>query len=158
MGVKEEIHLRVSQGVIVKIKNSDESLRIIYQEIQELSNLGDHEKAELLKEFVVEELEPGHVSTEIRFDEVFEKWKNDKKQKEIYELSQEWGIDSQVFEKSVAAYSSTKPEDVPYIQDITKSLNYASAKNPMGSTQLTHNMELNKELRKVIPKIKVKYE
>src|SRR5690625_4487299 len=37
-----------------------ETLRIIYQQIEELSNLGNYEKAELLKEFVEEELQPGH--------------------------------------------------------------------------------------------------
>lgn len=135
-----------------------ETLRIIYQQIEELSNLGDHEQAELLKEFVVEELEPGHVSTEIRFDEAFENWKNGKKKKIIYELSQEWGIDSQVFEKSVDAYSSTNPKDIPYIVDLTKTLDFNAATNPMGQNQLEHNMKLSNELPKVIPRIKIKYD
>lgn len=136
----------------------DESLRIIYQDIEELSNKGDHDKAELLKAFVKEELQAGKVDSSARFDDSFEDWKNEKKKEVIYELAEKWGIDSHIFEKSVAAYSNTQPEDVPYIQDITNTLDFASAKNPMGSTQLTHNMELNKELRKVIPKIKVKYD
>jgi len=135
-----------------------ETLRIIYQQIKELSNLGDHEKSELLKEFVEEELQPGHVSTETRFDEAFENWKNDRKKKVIYELSQEWGIDSHVFEKSVEAYSSTKPDDIPYIVDLTRTLDFASAKNPLGQSRLKHTMELTDELPKAITKIKVKYD
>ncbi|WP_269053100.1 hypothetical protein [Sporosarcina sp. G11-34] len=47
-------------------------LRIIYQQIEELSNLGEYEQAKLLKEFVVEELEAGHISGNIHFDQVFE--------------------------------------------------------------------------------------
>src|SRR5699024_4758720 len=52
-----------------------ETLRLIYQNIEELSNLGDYEQAELLKQFVSEELEPGNVSSNINFDEAFENWK-----------------------------------------------------------------------------------
>src|SRR5690625_1871993 len=135
-----------------------ETLRIIYQQIEELSNLRNYEQAELLKEFVEEELQPGHVSTEIRFDEAFENWKNDKKKKAIYKLSQEWGIDSHVFEKTVEAYSSTKPADIPYIVDLTRTLDFASAKNPLGQSRLKHTMELTDELPKAITKIKVKYD
>src|SRR5699024_2607044 len=45
-----------------------ETLRIIYQQIEELSHMGDHEQAQLLKQFVMEELEPGHISSDITFD------------------------------------------------------------------------------------------
>src|SRR5690625_3314358 len=135
-----------------------ETLRIIYQQIEELSNLGNHEQAELLKEFVTEELETGHVSTGVKFDEAFESWKNDKKKKVIYELSEEWGIDSQIFEKSVDAYSSKSPDDIPYIVELTSSLDFASATQPIGETQLEHTMKLTNDLPKVIPKIKVKYD
>src|SRR5699024_2638591 len=38
-----------------------ETLRLIYQNIEELSNMGDYEQAELLRQFVSEELEPGNV-------------------------------------------------------------------------------------------------
>jgi len=48
-----------------------------------LSNLGEHEQAKLLKEFVVEELQPGNISSDIHFDCAFENWKNDKKKELI---------------------------------------------------------------------------
>lgn len=135
-----------------------ETLRIIYQEIEELSNLGNHEKAELIKEFVVTELEAGNVPTNIKFDEAFEEWKNKKKKEVIYELSQEWGIDSAIFEKSVEAYSRTKPDNVPFIRDLTRTLDFSSATKPLGKNQLEHNMELTDQLAKAISKIKMKYE
>ncbi|MEB7691187.1 HsdR family type I site-specific deoxyribonuclease [Staphylococcus equorum] len=134
-----------------------ETLRIVYQQIEELSNLGNHEKAQLLKEFVETELKPGHVSTEIRFDEAFENWKKGKKRAVIYELSKEWGINSQIFEKSVAAYSNQNPEHIPYIVDLTRTLDFSSATNPMGQNRLEHNMKLMNELPKMIPKINDKY-
>jgi len=139
-------------------KVDSETLRIIYQQIEELSNVGDYEQAELIKEFVEEELVPGNISSEVKFDQAFKQWKDDKKKKVIYEISEEWGVDSQIFEKAVDAYSKVKPEDIPYIRDLTSNVDFSSAKNPIGDTQLKHVMELTDELKKVIPKIKVKYE
>ncbi len=135
-----------------------ETLRIIYQQIQELSDLGDYEKAELIKEFVRTELEPGHVPTNIRFDEAFNEWKNNKKKQAIYEISKEWGMDSNVFERSVEEYSKTKPDDVPFINELTKTSDFSKAEQPLGKNQLQHNMELTEELPKLIPKIKMKYD
>src|SRR5690606_17407759 len=89
-----------------------ETLRIIHQEIEELSNFGEHEQANLLKEFVVEELQTGNVSSNINFDQAFEDWKNDKKRILIYEVADEWGINGKVLEKSVDAYSITSPQDI----------------------------------------------
>ncbi|MDT0593168.1 type I restriction endonuclease subunit R, EcoR124 family [Halomonas sp. PAR8] len=134
-----------------------ETLRIIYQQIEELSNMGDHEQAELLKEFVMEELEPGNISSEINFDEAFENWKNDKKRSDIYKIAQDWGLNSTIFEKSVEAYSSTSPNDIPFIDDLMDSLDFDSAKNKIANNQLQHNLALTPFLYKVIPKIKSKY-
>src|SRR5699024_5015211 len=135
-----------------------ETLRIVYQQIGELSNLGNHEKAQLLKEFVEAELKPGHVSTEMRFDEAFENWKNGKKGAVMYELSKERGINSQIFEKTVEAYSNQNPEDIPYIVDLPRTLDLASETNQMCQNRLEHNMKITSELSKVIPKIKGKYD
>ena len=101
-----------------------ETLRIIYQQIEELSNLGEYEQAQLLKEFVVEELEPGNISSDIHFDRAFENWKNDKKKAFIYEVAKEWGVDGMIFEKSVDALSITTPEDIPFIADLIGSLDF----------------------------------
>ena len=76
----------------------------------------------------------------------------------IYELSKEWGINSQIFEKSVAAYSNQNPEHIPYIVELTSTLDFSSATNPMGKNLLEHNMKLTNELPKVIPKINGKYD
>lgn len=134
-----------------------ETLRIIYQQIEELSNLGEHEQAKLLKEFVVEELEPGNISSDIHFDRAFENWKNDKKKAFIYELAKEWGVDGMIFEKSVDAYSITSPEDIPFIDDLIGSLDFSSATKKRGSNQLMHNFALTPYLTKIVPQIKTKY-
>jgi type I restriction enzyme R subunit len=135
-----------------------ETLRIIYQEIEELSNMGDHEQAELLREFVAEELEPGNVSSEMNFDEAFEIWKNSKMRKDIYQISNEWGIDMTIFEKSVEAYSTTTPEEVPFIDDLMDSADFEAATNQEATSPLEHSLELTEKLPKEIRKIKMKYE
>ena len=47
----------------------DETLRIIYEQIQELSNMGEYEQSQFLKEFVDTELVPGNLSSSMNFDE-----------------------------------------------------------------------------------------
>lgn len=42
--------------------------------------------------------------------------------------------------------------------DLTRTLDFASATNPLREKQLGQNMNLTKQLPKAIPKIKVKYD
>lgn len=71
-----------------------ETLRIIYEQIQELSNMGEHEQAQLLKEFVDNELVPGKISSRFNFDEAYEHWKVSKLQDAVNDFAVEWGLDS----------------------------------------------------------------
>lgn len=134
-----------------------ETLRLIYQHIEEVSNMGEYDQAELLKKFVQEEIEPGNVPSNVNFDDAYENWKNAKLKKEIYKISKEWGVNEVIFEKAVNAYSVTKPDEIPYIEDITKSVDYHSIENPKTPNQLVHNMELHKTLPEIVPKLKRKF-
>ena len=134
-----------------------ETLRIVYQHIEELSNLGDYEQAELLKQFVEEELKPGNVSSDVHFDEAYEEWKRTKLKDEIYKVSREWGLNEVIFEKSVENYSMQNPNDVPYIDELTSNVDYHSIENPKTNNLLEHNIELMKVLPEIVPKIKRKY-
>jgi len=134
-----------------------ETLRIIHQEIEELSNFGEHEQAKLLKEFVVEELQTGNISSDIHFDQAFENWKNDKKRMLIYEVADEWGINGKVLEKSIDAYSIASPEDIPFIVDLIGSLDFSAATKKQGATQLMHNFALTPHLKKIVPQIKTRF-
>ncbi|MDK4195877.1 HsdR family type I site-specific deoxyribonuclease [Staphylococcus pseudintermedius] len=134
-----------------------ETLRLIYQNIEELSNLGDYEQAELLKRFVSEELEPGNLSSNINFDEAFENWKKKQLHNEIYQVSSEWGINDVILEKAVEAYSVAKPNEIPYIDDLTNSIDFVSIEDPKTSNLLEHNIALSKELPEIVSKLKKKY-
>ena len=134
-----------------------ESLRILYQQIQELSNMGEFEEAELLKEFVNKELKPGNIESGINFDDAFESWKQEKRKKLIYEIAKEWGTSSAILKMTIEAYSLSHPEEIPFFDELIASVDFASIKDKKASNQLEHNMRLNEYLDEVIPKIKVRY-
>ncbi|MGE6402805.1 HsdR family type I site-specific deoxyribonuclease [Bacillus cereus] len=134
-----------------------ETLRIIHEQIQELSNMGEDEQAQLLKEFVDTELVPGHLASSINFDESFEKWKHNKLHVAVSDFSIEWGLDTQLLLKSVDAFSISQSDVIPYIDELTASVDFTKATNQSAGNKLRHNMNLMKELPNWILSIKGKY-
>lgn len=134
-----------------------ETLRIIYQQIQELSNMGDNEQAQLLREFVDTELVPGNLSSNMNFDESFELWKSTQMQTAVNALAMEWGLDSDLLEKSVRSYSPSQPDVVPYIDELIKSVDFDAAIHQAGNNRLMHVMKLTGKLPELIAEIKQRY-
>lgn len=134
-----------------------ETLRIIYQQIQELSNMGEYEQAKLLKEFVDTELVPGNLSSGLNFDEAFEAWKASKVQKAVIDFSSEWGLNSELLGKSVNSYSTSQPDVVPYINELISSVDFSKATNQTAGNLLRHNMTLTTKIPQWIAEIKQKY-
>ncbi|MGH0796199.1 type I restriction endonuclease subunit R, EcoR124 family [Bacillus mycoides] len=134
-----------------------ETLRIIYEQIQELSNMGEYEQAQLLKEFVDTELVPGNLSSDLNFDEAFEVWKASKLQNTVIDFSLEWGIDSELLGKSVKSYSISQPDVVPYINELISCVDFSKATNQTAGNLLRHNMTLTTKLPEWIAEIKQKY-
>lgn len=134
-----------------------ETLRIIYEQIQELSNMGEYEQAQLLKEFVDTELVPGNLSSGLDFDEAFEIWKASKLQNTVINFSSEWGLDSELLGKSVNSYSTSQPDVVPYINELISSVDFSKATNQTAGNLLRHNMTLTSKLPEWIAEIKQKY-
>ena len=124
----------------------NETLRIIYEQIQELSNMGEDEQARLLREFVDTELVPGKLSSSLNFDESFEIWKKGRLHMAIVEFANEWGLDSQLLEKSVSAFSGPQTAAIPYIDELIASVDITKATNQPTGIKLSHNMKLVKEL------------
>ncbi|MGO1370196.1 type I restriction endonuclease subunit R [Senegalia sp. (in: firmicutes)] len=136
----------------------EETLRIIYQEIQELSNVGEDEQAKLLKEFVETELVPGNLPSDLNFDELYEKWKNKKVEKEISKFSQEWGIDQSLLSKSVDHFSIVEEDSIPYITEISANVDFNKATKQEARSQLEHTMKLlNEALPQWLIEVKKKY-
>ena len=133
-----------------------ETLRLIHEAIQQLSDLGDDKQAKLLARFVEEELMQGKVEAGISVDEAFEAWKKSFIAKDIISFAEEWGIDVKPLEKSLYAYSFVEEEVIPYNRDIIESVDIDKATKNVDS-KLMLNMQLQQELPKWIREIKIKY-
>ncbi|QSX23899.1 type I restriction endonuclease subunit R, EcoR124 family [Priestia megaterium] len=133
------------------------TLRIIYEQIQELSNIGEHEHAQLLKEFVDTELVSGNLSSSLNFDEAFEIWKASKLKSAVMDFSSEWGLDSELLRKSVNSYSISQPDVVPYINELISSVDLSKATKQTAGNLLRHNMTLTTKFPEWIAKTKQKY-
>ncbi|GAK29925.1 type I restriction enzyme R protein [Weissella oryzae SG25] len=125
-----------------------ETLRIIHEQIQELSSMGEAEQASLLKEFVDTELVLGHISTNINFDEAFENWRKDKEDALVTLFAEEWGIDDNLLSHSLSAYVISNRDVIPYIDEIIRSVDFSKAKNQSAGNKLRHNMRLTQALPK----------
>lgn len=134
-----------------------ETLRIIYEQIQELSNMGEYEHAQLLKGFVDTELVPGKLSSDLNFDEAFEAWKVSKLNRAVTDFSKEWGLDSDLLGKSVRSYSTSQPDVVPYIDELISRVDFNKATDQSAGNLLRHNMKLTNKLPERIAEMKQKY-
>lgn len=134
----------------------DETLRIIYEQIQEVSDMGDNIKAELLKRFVDEELVKGKVLSSTPFDVAFDNWCKKEMEEQVIVMSHKWGLNKDLLFQSVQSYDIAEPEKIPYMEELVKSLNYESALEKAPNI-LAHNMKLRIALPKEIREIKNKY-
>jgi type I restriction enzyme R subunit len=134
-----------------------ETLRIIHEQIQELSDMGEDKQAQLLKEFVDTELVPGNLSGKTHFDESFGQWKQKQQQLEVEKFAREWGLDSHELLSSVKAYSISEPKVVPYLDDLTQHIDLSKAENQSGGNRLKHIMDLTKLLPDWMAEIKQKF-
>lgn len=134
-----------------------ETLRIIYEQIQELSDMGEDNKAHLLKEFVDTELVPGNLSYNLNFDDAFDIWKHDKLKADIDDLADRWGIDREWIYKSVNTFLGTQSKEVPYKDELPQNVDYDKATNKSAGSKLKHMITLTKELPEFMAEIKQKY-
>ncbi|MDO5726268.1 MAG: HsdR family type I site-specific deoxyribonuclease [Tissierellia bacterium] len=135
----------------------DETLRLIYEDIQELSNMGDDENAKLLKKFVDEELLTGKIPIDQNFDAAFEDWKKSIKIDLIKEFAKKWGLDFHTLSDTVERYSLSDPENIPNDEELKGGLDYENASFKAGKNKLEQNMALNSALPDFLAEIKEKY-
>lgn len=135
-----------------------ETLRIIHQQIQELSDMGEDDQAKLLKEFVDTELVTGQLSSNSRFDDLFEEWKDKKIYREIDKFAKKWGIDSDLLAEYIKEYSPNKKDIIPYIDDLQRSINYQAALEPEANPLLHTMVLVNEALPEYVVEMKRKYE
>ncbi|OBR95497.1 type-1 restriction enzyme R protein [Clostridium ragsdalei P11] len=135
-----------------------ETRRIIYEQIQELSDMGEDSKAHLLKEFVDTELITGNLPYNLNFDEAFDIWKQNKLKADVNDLADRWGIDREWLFKSVNAFSVAEPKRIPYRDELTQNVNYDAAEDKSAGNKLKHMMKLTHKLPELIAETKEKYD
>ena len=138
-------------------KVDDETLRIIYEQIQELSDMGEDNKSHLLKQFVDTELVPGNISYDINFDEAFEMWKEDNIKAEVSEFSHKWGINSSWLYEVVSKFLASQTDEVSYKGEINNNVDFNAASDKSAGNRLRHIMNLNSKFPEFMSYIKRKY-
>ena len=133
----------------------DESLRLILEQIQELSNLGEAEHAKLLEDFV-EDIKQGKIAATGTVDEAYLIWRNERLRTEIDIFSSEWGISGDLIYSSVLSYSSLEPDTIPRLDEIIDTVDISKATRNV-TAPLMHNIELMDTLPKWMTEIRRKY-
>lgn len=112
-----------------KNNNKEDALQDIEKKIEELSNLGYHEKALLLQEFLVDLLDKNDMSLLDNFDEEYNIWLDNKKDIEVEKFSQMWGLDFDLLKKSFELYSLKQPGVIHNQDNIINSADMSKASN-----------------------------
>lgn len=120
------------------------TLIIIHQQIQELSDMGEDTQAKLLKEFVDTELVKDNLSSDFKFDELFEDWKQRKVDKEVEKFAEDWGVE-ELLSKSLDQFSLARKDEIPYIDELQRSVDYEEAVYKEAGNPLEHTINFVNE-------------
>ena len=132
----------------------EETLRIIYEDIQELSAMGEDNKANLLKEFVDKELVPGNLPSNINFDESFEIWRQGKIKNEVNEFSVKYGVNSEWLYKVVNKFLLSDKDEMSYNAELNGNVDFNKAEDKSAGNRLKHMMILKGKLSEFIKDIR----
>lgn len=75
----------------------------------------------------------------------------------VVEFANGWGLDSELLEKSVSAFSGPQTAAIPYIDELIASVDLSKATNQPIGNRLSHNMKLVRELPIWIAGIKARF-
>mgnify|MGYP002625469876 CR=1 FL=1 len=92
----------------------EESFRIILEQIQEFSDLGQKKAADVLGAFL-KDLQTGKVPAGENADAAFAGWKAAQYEKELSDFSAEWGLQANVLDSAVKAYDGSAPVTLHYL-------------------------------------------
>ncbi|KFA58410.1 Type I restriction-modification system, restriction subunit R [Gilliamella apicola] len=135
---------------------NDETRRIIYEQIQELSQMGEDQQAKILKEFVDTELLTGRLSSQVHFDQAFTNWKNDKIKHAVNQFANEWGIDSKLLLQAITEFELSKSDIVPYFAEIIQTIDLSKANKDIDNLFML-NLALHDELPRWMTEIKQQF-
>ncbi|MEK1466277.1 type I restriction endonuclease subunit R [Limosilactobacillus fermentum] len=129
---------------------TEEDLQNIEDWIQDLSDQGEYQKAQLIKQFLDEVVLTDQEEAIEDINDEFDKWKQRQLAREVEKFARKWGIDEDLLQKSVQNYNSADPEVIPYIADLNKAISFDDAEDKSCGNLLKHKMTVMKELPKWI--------
>lgn len=138
----------VSTGI--KSEIDKESLRIILEQIQELSDLGHAVQADMLKDFL-NDIQSGNWTLGKDSGQSFIDWKNIKLKEDISLFSAKWGTDDDILLKSLSLYDPRESESIPRLDEIIDSVS-KEVEDP-----IKHRLDLSEILPTWMKSIKIKY-
>lgn len=129
----------------------EETLRLILEQIQELSDLGHASQAEMLRNFL-NEIQSGIWILGADAEKSYLEWKNNKLKNEISVFAGEWHVDSEILFKSFSLFNPKEPNNVPRIDEVIDSIKDES------DDPFMQRFELMQKLPKWMKEIKRKYD
>lgn len=100
-----------------------ESLRLILEQIEELSSMGQAILASTIRQFV-EEIQIGKVQLTSDMEKLFHEWTQANLRSEIAKFCEEWKIDADIVYKAFLAYDVLKDgHNIPRVNEIIDSVN-----------------------------------
>lgn len=67
-------------------------------------------------------------------------------------------MDALIFKKAVKAYSTSRPEEIPFLEYIRRTMDFEAAQKPQGDNLLMHNLPCKKQIVELVSKIHRKYD
>lgn len=125
-----------------------DDLQKIEDWIQDLSDQGEYQKAQLIKQFLNEVVLTEQEEAIEDINDEFGKWKQRQLARKVGNFARKWGIDEGLLQKSVQNYNPTDPEVIPYITDLNKAISFDDAEDKSCGNLLKHKMTVMKELPK----------
>ncbi len=128
-----------------------ESLRLILEQIEELSSMGQAVLAGTIRQFV-DEIQTGSVQIDTDIEALFNTWTESKLKAEIAEFCEQWKTDPEILYKVFCAYDPRDDKNIPRVNEIIDSIKADDLEDPF-----THNLNLMEALPDWLKGIKRKY-
>lgn len=137
---------------------TDDDLQEINDRIQELSENGEDQRAQLIQKFLNEVILTGKKDTDKTVSEAFYDWKHDQLNNEVEAFAKRWGIDFEILKKAVDNFNPREPETIPYIDDINEKTDFDNAEDKSNGNPLYHRIAVTKILPQWMLQVVKKYE
>lgn len=135
----------------------NQDVQKIKDSIQDLSDRGEDQKAQLLQKFLNEQVMTNSLSPDKDISDVYNEWKLDQLHKEIGSFAHQWGIREAILRKSMEVFDYRSPDNIPYIDDINKNISFNDAEDKSYGSLLRQKIEVIKKLPKWMLSVSKKY-